>query len=146
MVLFDCVSAPAGFAVAESIFLPPILFVVPGGAELKHPPRQFPHPLGMMARASASATVRGTEAEAWSVGRPMDQNDELNPRTVDGQQLEADWKHALDTASDAVSTSNRAKTLGIPEAAHAGEHIRGERQWLRSVRPTMRKLFPRRST
>jgi hypothetical protein len=72
---------------------------------------------------------------------PMD--DDVREDRVDADRLEEDWKHALDTASEAVSASSRSKVLPPSAAAAAGDHIREERTWLNRVSPTLHKLFAR---
>jgi hypothetical protein len=57
-------------------------------------------------------------------------------------QIEADWKRALDSASEAVRFCTDAKLLTPAYAAREVAIIGAERRWLESFRPTMRKLFP----
>jgi hypothetical protein len=63
---------------------------------------------------------------------------------LDADRLEEDWKHALDTANQAVSAGTRSNVLRPSEAAAAGDRIREERTWLGRFSPTLHKLFPRR--
>jgi hypothetical protein len=63
---------------------------------------------------------------------------------TDADRLEEDWKHALDTADEAVAAGRRSKTLDPSDAAAEVEQIRAHRQWLRSFRPSLRRLFPGR--
>jgi hypothetical protein len=58
-------------------------------------------------------------------------------------QLEADWKRALDSASEAVQFCTAEKLLTPAHAAREAMVIDAERKWLERVRPELRKLFPR---
>jgi hypothetical protein len=62
----------------------------------------------------------------------------------DADQLERQWEHALDSASAAVNDSGRAGAMTRDDASEASRHIEGQRKWLRSFKPTLRKLFPGR--
>ena len=57
-------------------------------------------------------------------------------------QVEEDWKRALDSASEAVSFCADSKLLPRAYAAHEVELIRAEREWLARISPTLRLLFP----
>ena len=57
-------------------------------------------------------------------------------------QLEAGWKRALDSASEAVRFCADVKLLTPAYAAHEVAAIGAERKWLEQVRPTLRELFP----
>jgi hypothetical protein len=57
-------------------------------------------------------------------------------------QVEEDWKRALDTASEAVSSCALAGLLTPAYAAHETELIRAEREWLAGISATLRMLFP----
>jgi hypothetical protein len=63
---------------------------------------------------------------------------------LDAERLEEDWKRALDAADEAVNSTGRTRTLGSSDADAASEHIREQRSWLRSFRPTLRRMFPGR--
>ena len=70
-------------------------------------------------------------------------DDDVRDDRIDADRLEYDWRHALDTASAAVSASTSSKALRPADAAAAGDHIRAERSWLSRFSPTLHKLFPR---
>lgn len=57
-------------------------------------------------------------------------------------RIEADWKRALDSASEAVRFCANAKLLTPAYAAHEVVVIGAERRWLERMRPTLRRLFP----
>jgi hypothetical protein len=92
----------------------------------------------MISDSSASADADSCCADRSFSGSA--ENDEL-----DGERLERDWEHALDTASEAVNTNRSTRHLSASDAAAASEHIRAERQWLSGFRSTLRQLFPKRS-
>jgi hypothetical protein len=57
-------------------------------------------------------------------------------------QVEADWKRALDSASEAVRFCAESKLLTPAYAAREVALIGAERKWLEHLRPELRKLFP----
>jgi len=57
-------------------------------------------------------------------------------------QVEADWRRALDSASEAVRFCADAKLLAPAYAAREAVIIEAERKWLARVRPELRRLFP----
>jgi len=57
-------------------------------------------------------------------------------------QIEEDWKRALDTASEAVSFCARSRLLTPAYAAHEVALLTAERKWLAGITPTLRRLFP----
>jgi hypothetical protein len=57
-------------------------------------------------------------------------------------QVEKDWKRALDTASEAVSFCTDARLLTPAYAAHEVALITAERRWLAQIRPSLSRLFP----
>jgi hypothetical protein len=75
---------------------------------------------------------------------PDDESDGGRDEALDADRLEADWKHALDAADEAVSAGSGSRLLGRSEVSAEAEHIRDERSWLRSFRPALQKLFPGR--
>jgi len=58
------------------------------------------------------------------------------------EQVEADWKRALDSASEAVRFCAESKLVTPAYAAREAVIIGAERKWLEHVRPELRKLFP----
>jgi len=62
--------------------------------------------------------------------------------SLTAEQIEDDWKRALDAASEAVSFCAESKLLTPAYAAHEAEVIRAERDWLMRISPTLRRLFP----
>ena len=71
----------------------------------------------------------------------MDRND-ARTESLTADQIEEDWKRALDTASEAVSLCARSRLLTPAHAVHEVALIRAERKWLARIRPTLRTLFP----
>jgi hypothetical protein len=63
---------------------------------------------------------------------------------TDAERLEEGWEHALERADQAVAAGRSSKSLDPSEAAVEVEHIRAHRKWLRSFRPSLRRLFPGR--
>ena len=57
-------------------------------------------------------------------------------------QVEADWKRALDSASEAVRFCRDSKLLTPAYAAREAVIIDAERKWLERLRPELRRLFP----
>ena len=57
-------------------------------------------------------------------------------------QVEADWKRALDSASEAVRFCAESKLVTPAYAAREAVIIGAERKWLEHVRPELRKMFP----
>jgi hypothetical protein len=57
-------------------------------------------------------------------------------------QVEADWRRALDSASEAVRFCAGEKLLTRAYAAREVVIIDAERKWLERLRPELRKLFP----
>jgi hypothetical protein len=49
-------------------------------------------------------------------------------------ELEALWRHALDTADAAVDAGRSAGTLSVAFCEHERRHIRAEREWLSRLR------------
>ena len=64
--------------------------------------------------------------------------------SLTAEQVEEDWKRALDSASEAVSfcADSRLRLLTPAYAAHEVEQIRAEREWLARIGPSLRRLFP----
>jgi len=58
------------------------------------------------------------------------------------EQVEADWRRALDSASEAVRFCSAEKLLTPAYAAHEVVIIEAERKWLERLRPELRRLFP----
>jgi hypothetical protein len=73
-----------------------------------------------------------------------DDEGDVRGDSIDADRLAQDWEHALDVAGDAVHVSSSAHSLTPTDAAAASEHIRADRNWLQSIRPTVRRLLPRR--
>jgi len=64
----------------------------------------------------------------------------MEPLTA--EQVEADWKRALDSASEAVRFCAESKLVTPVYAAREAAIIGAERRWLDRVRPELRRLFP----
>lgn len=64
----------------------------------------------------------------------------MEPLTAD--RIEADWKRALDSASEAVRFCSAEKLLTPAYVAREVVVIGAERKWLEHMRPTLRRLFP----
>jgi hypothetical protein len=75
---------------------------------------------------------------------PNGEDDEPRDDAPDADRLEEEWVRALETAGGAVSASHRAEAITADNASEASRHIDGQRRWLHSFKPTLRKLFPRR--
>jgi hypothetical protein len=75
----------------------------------------------------------------------MDETDDPQAELPDAARLEADWEHALDAAGKAVDAGTRGHSLDSAEASAEHARIDSERKWLQGFRPSLRKLFPRRS-
>jgi len=77
--------------------------------------------------------------------RPPDNLDDGDlGENVDADQVEEDWNRALDVASHAVDLGGRSHLLSPPEVSAEVEHIRADRTWLGAIKPTLRRLLPRR--
>jgi len=63
---------------------------------------------------------------------------------TDADRLEEGWEHALESADEAVAAGRRSRALDPSDAAAEVEQIRAHRRWLRSFRPSLRRLFPGR--
>jgi hypothetical protein len=57
-------------------------------------------------------------------------------------QVEADWKRALDSAIEAVTFCTNVRLLPRSYAEREIAVIGAERKWLEHMRPTLRELFP----
>jgi hypothetical protein len=57
-------------------------------------------------------------------------------------QVEQDWKRALDSASEAVSFCADAKLVPRAYADHEKAIIGAERRWLERITPELHTLFP----
>jgi hypothetical protein len=101
-----------------------------------------------VARLRSSGSTRVTVRRRLHVSvlqrPPNGEEDEARLDLPDADRLERDWEHALDTASGAVSASGRSGALTPQDVSEASQRIDKQRKWLRSFRPTLRKLFPRR--
>jgi hypothetical protein len=75
---------------------------------------------------------------------PNGGEDEARLHLPDADRLEHDWEQALDTASGAVAGGGRTGALTREDVSEANQRIEKQRKWLRSFKPTLRKLFPRR--
>jgi hypothetical protein len=74
-------------------------------------------------------------------------DDNSGDGTPDAEQVEEDWKRALDAAQDAVTANREASSLNrldSDELAKETKTVHDEREWLARNRAALRKLLPKR--